>query len=745
MTVETLICEDSYIADGTASPRSIGFPLLDPSYLLVWLDGEPLTLGADFTITGDIVAGTASFVPSSAWASGAIVRYARATTKVQRAAIPPGQPLPSRSIEQQLDRQTMIAQEIEGVLDRTLKIPIEERVEGKLPVVLPDGTWGFQDVPEPGIAESPLRFTATAGQTDFNIGIIPTLPVNVLRNGVELSPDAITMVGSVITLDNPCNAGDLVKIVVAERTLQPGVAPANVMGIASRIPTFPAIINLLDLGSRRADVRDWDGMDLRANHDCTFLIQDAYIQSAIANVPLESPGGDIALTANIDVPDGAVFNGPGSFYMASENEGRLMFHLAHSGKGFTVLGATGGATFKGFGTKRIQPTPVATVGVDWTPANHDWDFYIDGAGDVSFDDLLLLNPTKGIICTNGGGRFSFSDIWGQPLQTGIQIDTSYDRTLIDNIHFWNFWSEGIANEGKVWEYTTRYATGLYSKRNDNPIFSRLFSIFYRHLLRIGHWSGGLPGTTKKLRVYGMDADVGGAGLTIDADANGASAQIFGFYALGNPNTITEASSVDIQGTNCDIGMYGKVAIYDAHRSGVSVLGAGTALSLGDLLIDGYNNDDGGYAGVNAAAGIYGIDIRGSVGISGGVNGAPQYSAAGRISGIWLDYTPVISAATGAITASSVGYSRFRVDGSRCRVVGRITITTNGTGAGDLRITLPIPCAPSGNRVGVAKNSAAKAVTIQPFAGSPTAAMNLYDGTYPAGDGVTLDYDLEYEI
>lgn len=596
-----------------------------------------------------------------------------------------------------------------------------------------------QDVPETGIAEFGVSFTASDGQTDFNIGLDPQVPVKVLRNGAEQYE--FTLLGSVVTLTNPCNAGDLVRVVIAERTLQPGVSPENVAGIASRIPTFPAIINLLDLGSRRADVRDWDGMDLTGDHGCTSLIQDAFVQSSAAKVPLESPGGDIVLEANIDVPDGAVFNGPGSFYMASENEGRLMFQLAHGGKGFTVLGATGGATFRGFGTKREQPSP----GVAWVPAAHDWDFYIDGAGDVSWHDILLLNPTKGIICTNGGGRFSLSNIWGQPLQTGIQIDTSYDRSLIDNVHFWNFWSEGLSGEGHVWDYMTRETTAIYSKRNDNGIMSRLFSIFYRHLLRIGHWSGGLPGTTKKLRVYGMDADVGGAGLTVDSDVNGATAQIFGFYALGNPDTITEASSIDIQGENCDIGIYGKAAIYDAHRCGVSVLGDGTALTLGDLLIDGYNNDDGGYAGVNAAANIYGIDIQGSAGISGGVNGAPQYSPAGRVSGVWLNYTPTITCLDGSLGTTAVNYSRFRVDRGRCRVVGSITIATNNTGAGDVRITLPAPCASTGNRVGVAKNSTAKAVTIQPFAGTSTAAMNLYDGTYPAGDGVTLDYDLEYEI
>ncbi len=660
---------------------------------------------------------------------------------LQEIAFSSGQPYRPDTVNEANDRAAIRDLVLKSGLDRSLKVPLAADVAGKIPVVLPDKTWGFQDVPEPGIAENSVPFVAIDGQTDFNIGVVPALPVKVLRNGVELPVSAFTMLGSVVTLLNPCHDGDQVKIVIVERTLQPGVSPEHVMGIASRIPSFPAIQTLLDRASRCADVRDWDGMDMTGSNDCASLIQDAFNQSSKANVPLESPGGDILLGSTIDVPDGAVFQGPGSFYMASENEGRLMFQLPHGGRGFVVTGATGGATFKGFGTKRVQPNP----GAGWAPLDHDWDFYVDGAGDISFEDILLLNPTRGIICTNGGGRFSFSDIWGQPLKTGIQIDTSYDRTLIDNVHFWNFWSEGLANERFVWDYTTREATAIYSKRNDNAIFSRLFSIFYRHLLRIGQWTGGQPGTTRKLRVYGMDADVGGAGLTIDGNANGATAQIFGFYALGNPDTITEASSVDIQGTNCDIGIYGKAAIFDAHRSGISVLGAGTALSLGDVQISGYNVDDGNYAGLNAAAAVYAVSVHGEVGISGGVNGAPQYSPAGRVAGVWLDYVPVISAGAGALTASTVNYSRFRIDGDRCRVVGQIAIVTNGSGSSDVRITLPVPCANGGSRVGVAKSSGAKAVTIQPFAGTATAAMNLYDGSYPGGNGVVLDYDLEYGI
>lgn len=143
MTIETLICEDSYVADGTTNPRNIGFPVADPSYLTLEVDGVSQTLGTHYIIDGDYSAGLGRIVPQIAWADGAAVHYYRVTRLMQGAAIPAGKPLPSRSLEAQLDRDVMRIQEIGAMMSRMPTIPRHGEVDGLFPVVGPGRTWAW--------------------------------------------------------------------------------------------------------------------------------------------------------------------------------------------------------------------------------------------------------------------------------------------------------------------------------------------------------------------------------------------------------------------------------------------------------------------------------------------------------------------------------------------------------------------------------------------------------------------------
>ena len=123
MTIGTGVSESSYVADGAATPRAIGFPIGDPIYLIVEVDGVVQTLGADYTISGFYSTGGGVIVPQVAWASGAKVRYYRESLLLQEAALPAGQPLPSRKLETQLDRDVMRIQEIGREIERTVRVP----------------------------------------------------------------------------------------------------------------------------------------------------------------------------------------------------------------------------------------------------------------------------------------------------------------------------------------------------------------------------------------------------------------------------------------------------------------------------------------------------------------------------------------------------------------------------------------------------------------------------------------------
>lgn len=151
MTIDTDLCADSYVADGTANPRSIGFRILHPEDLIVLADGVEQIENLHYTVSGDWNAGTGIFTPNAVtpWAAGTEIFYKRATPPRQAYEIPAGIPLKSASVELELDRRAMIEAEHRLWLLRTVSMPdgeggftlpdISQRA-GKLLVLGNDGT-----------------------------------------------------------------------------------------------------------------------------------------------------------------------------------------------------------------------------------------------------------------------------------------------------------------------------------------------------------------------------------------------------------------------------------------------------------------------------------------------------------------------------------------------------------------------------------------------------------------------------
>src|SRR5262249_3061921 len=101
-----------------------------------------------------------------------------------------------------------------------------------------------------------------------------------------------------------------------------------------------------------------------------------------------------------------------------------------------TLGA-GGATLRDGGVVHEQPAP----GPGWQPRAFGW------AVDMTMPDTLtrnvwLANATLGI---HGIGRTTIENVQGQPITTGIQIDTAYDVVRIRRVRF-NWTADG----GPVW-------------------------------------------------------------------------------------------------------------------------------------------------------------------------------------------------------------------------------------------------------------------------------------------------------
>ena len=74
------------------------------------------------------------------------------------------------------------------------------------------------------------------------------------------------------------------------------------------------------------------------------------------------------------------------------------------------------------------------------PIPYPW--CLRGTGDnVALQNLFLVNPYLGIdLGTQPAGRHLVSNVYGNPLLTGIFVDQCFDVGRIRHIHFWNFWA-----------------------------------------------------------------------------------------------------------------------------------------------------------------------------------------------------------------------------------------------------------------------------------------------------------------
>lgn len=102
---------------------------------------------------------------------------------------------------------------------------------------------------------------------------------------------------------------------------------------------------------------------------------------------------------------------------------------------------------------------------------------------------------------------------------------------------------------------------------------------------------------------------------------------------------------------------------------------------------------------------------------------------------WTSFTPTITSNSGTITTkSATGY--YKQIGKTVFVDIQITITTNGTGAGFIKSTLPVSAVAGTAFAGRERQSTGKALCAN-VDSSGVLFVVLYDGTYPGGDGYTL--------
>ncbi|KAJ5673913.1 pectate lyase superfamily protein domain-containing protein [Penicillium macrosclerotiorum] len=233
-----------------------------------------------------------------------------------------------------------------------------------------------------------------------------------------------------------------------------------------------------------------------------------------------------------------------------------------------------------------QPEPVDDQ--PWKPDPYPATILV-AAHDVCLENLFLRNPTVGIVSENAG-RLSISRLFGQPLQTGISIDNARDRVKIDKVHFWPFWNGATP----VKKYIFDNAHAIESYRNDNPVFSNIFTLGYSTGFLFSKRDNTPQGDiTSKFQITNADNDYGYQGIKIDGPLT--TGHIVNYNFQGDKGSETginiQAPGVIVQATN--------VRIKITETNSIRASGAGARLNLDNVWIQSWNKSGIGFPGIEA--------------------------------------------------------------------------------------------------------------------------------------------------
>lgn len=427
-------------------------------------------------------------------------------------------------------------------------------------------------------------------------------------------------------------------------------------------------------------------------------------------------------------------------------------YLNHTGKGFTI--ANHGSVVEKLGTYRLQPTPSASYPTAYTPTAHDYDFYSTGYYDITIRNICLLNATKGMYFTGGGGRINISNITGQPLEKGIVFDYCVDTNRIEQVHFWPFWGLSVygaittAENKNILDYTMANLDTIQVSRCDGPRITNVFTFCAKSGIRFSENANGISTLGQAFNLY---FDSVKYGIWVDDTCTAANSPVWQFFNIvshgGHPITGTIVGSKGIfaegkcnfQFTNPYIQYTGLQAIHASVASVVMFINGG-------LKIYNYDQDATNCTAITMANGsTFTIDGSHVIGSSGGTGG--YYDTTGTIYvDEWRAWTPVPSSSGGTVTAFGTCTGRFKIMPKTVNMQVYIPVTTKGTGSGLMTFALPVSTTAVGYWTGSGYNTVTGKQCNCYVSNGSTSYISYYDGTWPiASDGDALYATLQYEI
>jgi len=117
--------------------------------------------------------------------------------------------------------------------------------------------------------------------------------------------------------------------------------------------------------------------------------------------------------------------------------------------------------------------------------------------------------------------------------------------------------------------------------------------------------------------------------------------------------------------------------------------------------------------------------------------------------VWTSWTPTVTSTTGTITTLGAVTAKYRLEPNTVFFIVSATITTNGTGAGLVNITLPpiLGGSSNGNQVcfGRENGSTGKALVGAILNGTQGINVTFYDATYPGANGAIIAIQGFYQV
>jgi Pectate lyase superfamily protein len=346
------------------------------------------------------------------------------------------------------------------------------------------------------------------------------------------------------------------------------------------------------------------GADPTGVYDSKVAFQNAITVAELTagSVYVPATAASYLLTNTLSVTAGIRIYGDGyTPYVGSPSGDRgpgSWLQFAHLNVGIEVAnGATGLSSvfIERIGSFRNQPAPAP----GWVPLSASYDISIANA-DIHIRDVMLLNPTSGVLINNQVGARTFIDgLFGQPLTNGINVLLSEDTCRINNVHFWPYWENDTTY---VNPWTTANLLALFLQRCDDPEISNFFSIFALQPITFGFNSSVSPQITSRALLNNIVLDAyGAAGVTVITGANDVSFAINNLVGTSSNTTSASSFGVLFSATSA-IAQIVNARFSALGSSAISVNGTANNIKINNLVCDGYNGANNGSTCVFSGAG-----------------------------------------------------------------------------------------------------------------------------------------------